>query len=942
MIIPTVFALALCTVSGVAALPPPAPPAPHSRESRASDFFEARVRPVLVEHCITCHGPERQKGGLRLDAGDRLRKGGNSGPVVVPGDPDHSTLIRAVRQDGEIKMPPKGKLPPQAVEDLAAWVNSGAPWPGEGGGATVAATANASPSAKTHWAFQPVQEPSLPDVANTAWPTSPVDYFILARLDSHGMAPAPPADRRTLLRRVTFDLLGLPPTAEEIAAFEADPAANAYEKVVDRLLASPHYGERWGRFWLDVARYADSKGYLFEEERRYPYAYTYRDYVIRALNEDLPYDQFILQQLAADQLPSDVGPGPLAGMGFLTVGGRFMNNQHDIIDDRIDVVSRGLLGLTVTCARCHDHKYDPIPTRDYYSLYGVFANSEEPTELPLLKTPEPTPAYLAFEKELGARRQKLNEFLAAEHAALAKGARTRVGDHLLAAQRQRGDTGPPPSARGLNLVMVQRWGTFLESTRQEHHPIFAPWHAFAALPAEEFGAKASALAVQIATNRDPAKPVHPLVAWAFAGKAPVSLDEVAQRYNQLFATVDQLWHEVERQAAEDSQAAEGLSDSSQEELRQILYGPEAPPQVPLEEMESYIPGDGPARKKLEELRRALQQFEIDSPVAPPRAMVLRDAPALSEPHVFLRGNPDKVGEAVPRQFLQVIAGEKRQPFQQGSGRLELAEAILRADNPLTARVIVNRVWLHHFGAGLVRTPSDFGLRSEPPSHPELLDYLAGRFMEEGWSLKKLHRLLCLSSVYTQSTADHPAFRQADPENRLLWRMNRRRLDFEALRDSVLAVAGALDRTMGGRPVPVATPPGSNRRTVYGFIDRQNLPGLLRTFDFPSPETTSPQRFETTVPLQALFLMNSPFLLEQARRLAARPEVRAEAQAGPRIQALYRLAYGRAADPEEVGLALRLVQGADVSATGGQPPAGLTAWERLAQVLLLANEFAFFD
>ncbi|HEV3260230.1 MAG TPA: PSD1 and planctomycete cytochrome C domain-containing protein [Gemmataceae bacterium] len=893
---------------------------PPAANAQAVEFFEARVRPILADNCFSCHGEEKQKGGLRLDSRASALQGGDDGPVLVIGNPDKSVLIHAVRRDGKLKMPPRRKLPPAAVATLTSWVKMGAPWPETKGAVTSRAAAW-----KKHWAFQPVRKPALPVVKNPAWIASPVDAFILARLEGKSLTPARPADRRTLIRRASFDLTGLPPTPEEIAAFEADPAPDAFAKVVDRLLASPHYGERWGRYWLDVARYADTKGYVFDQERPFPCSHSYRDYVIRAFNEDLPYDQFVLQQLAADRLPLGNDRQPLAAMGYLTVGNRFMNNPYDIIDDRIDVVTRGLLGLTVTCARCHDHKFDPIPTKDYYSLYGVFASSVEPRALPVLAPPERSAAYLAYEKELHRREKKLDDFLKVKHTELTAVFRARAADYLLAV----GEWQHQPStenfmfvvqAMELNPRMMQRWRQFL-TQRSKHDPVFAPWFALAEVPEKEFAAKAPALAAQWAANADPNRRINPLVARALAGKPPDSLKEIAQRYGRLFADVD---------AAR--KTASRLSPD-QEQLLHVLYGPKAPPDVPLSETYHFML-DRVSRQRFQKLLKNVEHYTGTSPVAPPRAMVLQDAATPFDPHVFLRGKPERPGAEVPRQFLQVLAGPKRRPFQHGSGRLELAQAIVRNDNRLTARVMVNRIWLHHFGDGLVRTPSDFGMRSDPPTHPELLDYLAWRFVHDGWSVKKLHRLIMLSSVYQQACDGEPMNGQADPENRLLWKMNRQRLDFEGLRDALLAVSGKLNLKTGGQSVELTARPFSHRRTVYGFIDRSNVPGLFRTFDFPSPDTTSPQRYQTTVPLQALFLMNSPFVVEQARSLVNRPEVAKQPLEEAKIQTLYRLLYGRPADAEEVALGLGFVR--------GQPGHALTGWEKYAQVLLLGNEFVFID
>jgi hypothetical protein len=516
-----------------------------------------------------------------------------------------------------------------------------------------------------------------------------------------------------------------------------------------------------------VARYADSKGYVFQEERRYPYAYTYRDYVVDAFNRDVPFDRFIVEQLAADRLVAmkQAEPKAQAALGYLTLGRRFLNNIHDIIDDRIDVVTRGLMGMTVQCARCHDHKYDPIPTKDYYSLYGVFASSTEPRDLPLIGEPAQTEASAVFQKKLAELQAAVKKFEADNKKELA------------------------------------------------------------------------------ARNRK-------------------------------------------------------------------------------------------VRDELRALQKKVDAFQASSPAAPPRAMVLVDSPQPMTPRVFGRGSPNNPGPEVPRQFLAVASGPARQPFKDGSGRLEMARAIAARDNPLTARVMVNRVWLHLLGAGLVTSPSDFGIRSEPPSHPELLDYLAAQFVEEGWSVKKLIRSIVLSNTYQQdSGVKNQESGVSDPENRLLGRAHRRRLDLEAMRDAMLFVSGNLDHKAGGPAVDITKSPFSGRRTLYGFIDRQNLPGLFRTFDFASPDTTSPQRYQTTVPQQALFLLNSPFVQEQSRSLLKRLDETSDV--AEKIQQLHRLIYARSAEPEEVRLGEAFLQ-----AAGG--PQDMTPWERYAQVLLLANEFMFVD
>jgi hypothetical protein len=944
--------LALPALAAPAATRPAVSQAPAAITPHAAEFFEKQIRPLLAEKCFRCHGPKKQKGELRLDSRAALLRGGESGPAVVPGNPDQSVLIRAVRYHGPVQMPPQGKLPDRPIEVLTAWVKAGAPWPAAKGRGPGPDKQTAARSRKTHWAFQPVRKPAVPAVTRGDWCITPVDRFVLARLQVKGLRPSPPADKYTLLRRATYDLTGLPPTEAEVAAFEADRSPDAFPKAVDRLLASPRYGERWGRYWLDVARYADTKGYLFLQERRYAYAYTYRDYVIRAFNEDLPYDRFVAEQLAADRLPQGRDNRALAALGFLTVGRRFLNNVHDIIDDRIDVVTRGVLGLTVSCARCHDHKFDPIPTRDYYSLYGVFASSFEPPDLPVIGVPDQTPAFRAFQMGLQQREEKLNEFAAKAREELTARLLARIPDYLVVVETvrrlpARADRRDALAGGDFRFPVLRRWHELMEKTRQVHDHVFAPWHAFAALRPDEFAAKAPALARRFAANADPKAHLNPLLARALAGKPPASLRQVAERYGKVFSEVNKAWQKaVTLASVEHRPAPRGLPDPAQEALRRVLYAPGSPLELPPDQLTRSV--DGAVRNQLVALRREVDNWRATAPGSPPRAMVLRDLPQPVKPHVFRRGNPNNPGPPVTRHFLSLLTKGAPRPFGVGSGRLELARAITDPANPLTARVMVNRVWLHHFGAGLVRTPSDFGLRSDQPTHPELLSYLARRFTEGGWSVKQLHRLIMLSRVYQQQSEDRPACRERDPENRLLWKMNRRRLDFEALRDSLLAVAGRLDSRMGGRSVELTKPPFPGRRTVYGFIDRQNLPGVFRTFDFASPDATNPQRHTTTVPQQALFLLNSPFVIELARGLVGRPGFATLGPSERRIAWLYRRVYARPPEADEVKLALNFLEAAHGSRPEKparperHPARPLTPWEKYAQVLLLANEFMFVD
>ncbi len=883
------------------------------------EFFEKQVRPILAEQCYSCHSHESKKikGGLLLDTRDGWLKGGDNGPAIVPGDPNKSLLIKAVRYtDDDLQMPPKGKkLSGPQIAALEEWVRLGAPDPRADAPTNAPALSANTAKARAHWAFQPIREPATPHVKNQRWVQSPLDSFVLTKLEAKGMTPSPRADKRTLIRRLSFDLTGLPPTSREVAAFLADQSSQALPNLVDRLLASPAYGERWGRHWLDVARYADTKGYVFEEERRYPYAYTYRDYVIRALNEDLPYDQFLIQQIAADQLHLGEDKRPLAALGFLTLGRRFLNNQPDIIDDRIDVVARGTMALTVTCARCHDHKFDPIPTRDYYSLYGIFASSVEPAESPLLggaSLPTDYPAYVAEHKR---REEEWTSFRdSKEREALAE-VRRRTGDYLLTAYEAK-NLADASKAEGLarerklDPGIVHRWESSLEDWAKHGDPVFAAWTEFATLPKESFAEKAPAVAASLATKRDAKPAVNPLVVSAFATNPPTSMKEVADRYGQLLADIDRQWRQTLTAAtnvttAKPAEAPKSFADPEREALRQVLYGADAPGNIATGEIPRLF--DVPTAQKTRALKRKLDELDATHPGAPPRAMALEDSSSPHDTHVFLRGNPNNPGPETPRQFLEVLSHGKREPYRQGSGRLQLAQAIANSDNPLTARVIVNRVWMYHFGAGLVRTPSDFGLRSDPPANPELLDYLAARFMADGWSLKKLHRQILLSSAYQQSSDDNPRYALLDPSNQLLWKFNRQRLDFEAMRDSLLAITGRLDPAAGGHSVDITTEPFSTRRTVYSFIERQNLPGLFRAFDLASPDSSSAQRFVTTVPQQALFWMNSPFVIQQLRALLDRPEFKSLTTDEQRIRYLYERAYQRRPDADELRLGLRFLR-----------------------------------
>jgi hypothetical protein len=953
------------------------------------DFFEKKIRPVLVERCYKCHSAssEQVKGGLLLDTQASLLKGGDSGPVIVPGSAAKSRLIEAIRyQNKDLQMPPKEKLSDQQIDDFVSWINLGAPDPrtenalGNGSRITHHASSTAS-----HWAFRPPSDHAIPKVKDMSWPNTPLDFFILAKLEEHNLSPAPPADKRTLIRRASFDLTGLPPRPADVDEFVSDKSPEGFAKVVDRLLASPRYGERWGRYWLDVARYADTKGYVYgdREEARFVHSHVYRDWVIRSFNEDLPYDRFLLLQIAADQIPPVAAPvraraehfqsptelhdrdraftgavtsetDSRAAMGFLTLGRRFLGVVHDIIDDRIDVVMRGTQALTVGCARCHDHKFDPIPTADYYSLYGIFAGGTE-RMLPLSKRSEEDKAYLDYEKGFKERVEKFNQTMEKKRRDFSNRFRAKSADYLVAVL----DVKKLPSEehyeiRGpndLNPTIVRNWENYLLQTKNGSNAVFAPWHALDGLATDGFASKALALLDKVGVESASSNRVNPFVLQTLKESPVGSMRDVAARYGKLLAGVHQQWQDAVQKAATNN--AEGpltLPDSNLEELRQVLYGPAAPVNIPLlaaADMEWYF--DEPSRVELMKLNAEIERWIIKSPGAPPHAVILEDRPNQKNPRLFLRGNPANKGDEVPRQFLKLLAGETRKPFRVGSGRLELAQAIASPDNPLTARVMVNRIWLHHFGSGLVRTASDFGTRSELPSHPELLDWLARDFIANGWSIKAMHRLILLSKVYQQSsdpqrpdsrrqehhslhsglrTPDSALDQRAatvDPQNRLLWKMNRQRLDFESLRDSLLAVSGELEAKMGGAPVDLFKAPFSPRRAIYGYIDRQFLPGLLRVFDFANPDMHSPQRSDTTVPQQALFFMNSPFVVERARSLLSRPDILSYQDRQRRLDQLYRIVYQRSPTSQQLEFGLHFLNASEIEPLYEPPPPPITSW-----------------
>jgi len=890
-------------------------------------FFESKVRPLLVQHCQECHGKKKQQGELRLDRKASAFAEHGSGPILSPGKPEESRLIEVLKWDeNDIQMPPKGKLSPAEIAVLTQWVKSGAYWPDdadpenddhgssplvrhEDGSLNYAAIAN------EHWSYRPVQRPTTPE-GNASSNTNEIDAFILRDLKANELDLSPQASKETIIRRLAFDLTGLPPTMEEVQSFVADENPKAIELLINKYLNSPLHGQRWGRYWLDIARYADTKGYVFTENRFYPYSYTYRDYVIDAFNNDKPYDEFVKEQLAADLMGFPENDSRLAALGFITIGPRFLNRQPDIIDDRIDVVSRGLLGMTVACARCHDHKFDPIPTADYYSLYGVFQSSIEPDVPPLVgKIDESDAGYQAFKAELDRREMVRDTYANQSHEELSNQIRQHAVDYMIAIGQAKGKV--PKDAQfphgKVREKLKAHWIRFAAGQLQKEQPYFVLLNGLLDTPADQLAAR---------IEKAPVTPQTEYVLSLLNESPPKSHLEVVTTFGEALAFTFKTWNQFE-----------GIKDRDQK-MDEKKLGPLVPFIIGTGSLVDVPGGTGSPfferdhRDQLRKLEKKVSEWHTNSPNAPARAMVLNDRPNPIEPVIFVRGNVGRRGDKVPRRIPHILDPREESKFQNGSGRLEFANAIASKDNPLTARVIVNRVWAAHFGTPLVATTSDFGIRGEKPSHPELLDYLAWSLMHKhNWSIKGLHREILLSRTWLQSSSDRAMAREIDPENRLYWKQNRRRRDFESMRDSMLFVSGRLDTTVGGKPVNIETEPFSNRRSIYALIDRNNFSGLLRTFDFPSPDASSPGRPETMVPQQALFAMNAPFAQQIAASLAERISQQ-HATAKEQVTGLFETVYTRPPTSIETEQLTEFLKSHSL--------------EELCQGVLMTNEFLFVD
>ena len=891
------------------------------------DFFENKIRPIFAETCMECHSNEKgkNKGSFSMDSREEILKGGETGPSIIPGNAKGSTLIKAVLWEDDLQMPPKKKLSPEQIEDLKKWVEMGAPDPRD-------PSKSGKKDKKAHWSFQPIAKPTPPTVKNANWCVNAVDKFVLTKLEEKQMLPAPQASPETLLRRAYYDLVGLPPTPREVEEFVRESGTDqqqAYAKVIDRLLASPAYGERWGRHWLDTARYSDTTGDLKSSadrinDYRYAYAWTYREWVIKAFNSDLPYDQFIMQQLAADKMPNNPKEN-LAALGFLTVGQRF-DLKDDILNDRIDVIGRGLLGLTLACARCHDHKFDPVSTADYYALRGIFASCTEPRVGPMIAGDPNSPTFMKFQEDLTKMEEKAYAAFYKLQKDYSKLVREYPEPIFEASMLSKKSNTAEQIAKANQIVQKEKLdkiplgfvnNTVISSNRANAgDPIYGPFVKLATITDPSRAAKIESMLNGAEKSRYNSE----VIAFLKEQKTlPTDLHEVAVLVGQFFKKFEP---RVDGLYAKISDRNSDISNAPDKAAMEVAVFPLF--LVPGKEISIERLLDESGRLPNPSVRGILMntadfsginKFKLTAKGGPVHAMVLEDAPKPMDSPIYVRGNAPKAGEkvkTVPRRFLEVLSENGQPtPFKDGSGRLELAQAIASKNNPLTARVIVNRVWMHHFGDGLVRTPDDLGNQAGSPTHPELLDFLSNWFMEDfgaakpAWSIKSLHKAMMLSKAYQQSSNSAfkmgtEGYEKVDPANTLIWRSNVRRLDFEAFRDSLISMAGIMENSIGGHSFNVTDEPYSFRRSVYAYIDRGSMPDLMMQFDMANPDAPNSRRGSTIVPQQALFLMNSSFVAQVIQNIVKRPEIVQAVKDGSDrgINAVYRVVLQRLPTPAE--------------------------------------------
>ena len=970
------------------------------------EFFEKRVRPILVEHCYQCHSDRAAevKGGLRVDSREALLQGGDSGPAVSLEDRQNSRLLKAVRHEDDLQMPPeKPKLSAAAIADLAAWVTMGAPFP---------APSSEVKAKAPHWSFEPIRKPNPPAVKDSSWPRNPLDQFVLARLEQRGLRPFAAADKRTLLRRATFDLTGLPPTPDEVDAFLADATSEAFAKVVDRLLASPRYGERWGRHWLDVVRYADTAG--DNTDHPLPHAWRYRNWVIDAFNMDMPYDEFIRAQVAGDLL-ADSGSGKqyadrVVATGFLASARRFDHDidkyMHLTFEDTLDTLGKSVLGLSIGCARCHNHKFDPITTRDYYGLYGILASTKfafpgcEPKQRPRDLVPLLPPAEVArltksFDADVArhnAEVKRLEDQLSHKQVAsnpvpsatLDSGELSATGAHELSVGRAnlpdtlvsvkkgemlqlsilpKGNHGG--DSTGIELEIVEQggakqvWnltrdllkefdsdGSGAQFRDAYGHP--SVWHAFDIVPTPT-------LFTQLVHD---AEKTAGLQMWRGGGDTPslfVNVNPQAIRFISISMPPRSVaMHPGPRGGVAVAwESPLNATVAVRARIFKIDHGGDgiAWKLEKLTGIGAQLSDGKSLTRELNDAQRKRDAFVAATPQMPLAYAVAEGKPTNAQ--IQLRGNPKELGDEVPRKFLDVLGGQIVPKDSPASGRLELGGWLTAPTNPLTARVIVNRIWQHHFGRGLVKTPNDFGTRGQPPTHPELLDHLATTLMQSGWKLKSLQRMIMLSATYqTSSGSDNQiGVPEVSTDHLELYaRFALRRLSFEEIRDSMLAASGELDLSPGGmhpfppeetwsfsQHAPFAADYDTMKRSVYLMTKRNRRQALLALFDGPDPNASTDVRQVTTVPTQALFFLNDPFVHARAARFAQRI-VAGKPDDAQRLDLAYRILFGRVATATEQAEAAQFLQEYAAACTD-KPLADrpLLAWTAYARVLLGSNE-----
>ena len=965
-------AVTVVVLGGICASSSPA------EDAKKLEFFETRIRPVLVDHCYECHsvGAKEVKGSLVVDTAAGLLKGGDSGTSLVPGNADESLLLEALRYES-LEMPPAGRLPDNVIDDFEKWIDMGAPDPRGGDAGPVTRSKIDIEAGRKFWAFQPPRVQAPPVVADATWPRSEIDAFVLARLEAAGLKPAADADRATLARRLYYDLLGLPPTPEQVSAFVNDPSSNAIETLVDQLLESPQFGVHWGRHWLDVARYADSNGGDFNAT--FHNAWRYRDYVVNATNNDKPFDQFVREQIAGDLLPydSDVQRAEqLIATGFLMVGTKMLSERDkekltmDVVDEQINTVGSAFMGLTLGCCRCHDHKFDPIPTQDYYALAGIFRSTrtlegesqQYVSTWPRRDLPA-EPEHVAAVKDHEARTKTLTKNLASakklfdaaekELKELAAGANSLTFDDADAevAGSWKASTFTPNYV-GIGYIHdddTDKGEKSVEFTlkppttgRYEVRMSYAPGANRANNVPITIRHAEGESEVTLDQSRKP--PIDNLFAsignFPFKGGQPASLT-ISTTGTKGFVIVDAV-RLIAMDIDSESVASETVAES--EAVKQA--------EASVERLKA----------ELASIDEQIKALEKTAPAPLPKAIAVDEFKEIGDCEICIRGEHRNRGEKVPRGFIQVaVTSEPPKIPGETSGRRELAEWIASPQHPLTARVIVNRVWYHLLGEGIVRSVDNFGELGERPTHPELLDYLAHRFVRSssdqgfGWSMKRLIREITLSRLYQMSSDHDEDAWQADPENHLLWRANRRRLPAEAIRDSMLMISGQLDLSPGGSPVEgLGTLVNNNtadsesyeskesaRRSLYLPIIRNELPASLTVFDFADPDLVVGKRPVTNVPAQALLMMNSPFVMNCAEQTAKQLLAAEEKTPELLVRKTYQITLSREATTSEISRALTFLKLGGDTTDQENGPSGKRLTQ-LVHVLFASTEFRMLN